>query len=587
MLEGRYNINMGDDFYAYIRQPSTNLYFTNDNNNNVCVSDGKFDDTQLWHFKRLGTGAYNIINVATGRYMDVYGNYITDGTNIQTHDGISNVAKQFFIYFIDGNFYFKTANTNRVLDVDSATRNVQIFGGDRGVNDATMFNARSFEILKLNIDGFSIKTDFGKEFTGYIRNVASGLLMTADGDNVIFTDAGYGANQKWIITRNDYGGYEIKSALNGKVFDVYGGYMEKGTQIDLYEPNGTKAQRFFFIDAGQSRVYIKPVYSELVVDMNAAERQPYTWTYSTSEENVYSQVFELVMDIHMGEDGVNRQPEYLGDEVKASITVQNTGYAATDKSTMVAMTPYTGNADQVWTLKYDKEWNAYTVIGCSGKVFDVYARGYQNGDDITLWEENGLPHQKFRFYKVDGGYIISPANSQRVFDVETADNTTLQLWGSGPLPNKIFNLASVTTGEDTLILKDNSIYSKVETYVTKVKTETSAKSALEQFKNTNTVVYNANGEKISENAVCGTGFKVNLIVNGNIVDSLTMVISGDVDGNGVVDSTDYMRIKSMFLGTYNLVGEYFVAGDVDASGTIDTTDYLRLKSAFMGTYNLD
>ena len=41
----------------------------------------------------------------------------------------------------------------------------------------------------------------------------------------------------------------------------------------------------------------------------------------------------------------------------------------------------------------------------------------------------------------------------------------------------------------------------------------------------------------------------------------------------------------MFLGSYNLTGEYFVAGDVDNSGTIDTTDYLRLKSAFMGLYN--
>ena len=85
-------------------------------------------------------------------------------------------------------------------------------------------------------------------------------------------------------------------------------------------------------------------------------------------------------------------------------------------------------------------------------------------------------------------------------------------------------------------------------------------------------------------AGCGLG-AISASAHGFVYDE-TYVL-GDVDGNGVVDSTDYMRVKSMFLGAYNLSGEYFVAGDVDASGVIDTTDYLRLKSAFMGTYNLD
>jgi hypothetical protein len=42
----------------------------------------------------------------------------------------------------------------------------------------------------------------------------------------------------------------------------------------------------------------------------------------------------------------------------------------------------------------------------------------------------------------------------------------------------------------------------------------------------------------------------------------------------------------MFLGSYTLTGSAFVAGDVEVSGEIDSTDYLRLKSAFMGTYEL-
>jgi hypothetical protein len=70
------------------------------------------------------------------------------------------------------------------------------------------------------------------------------------------------------------------------------------------------------------------------------------------------------------------------------------------------------------------------------------------------------------------------------------------------------------------------------------------------------------------------------------VDSVTVVVLGDVDGNGIVDTTDYMRIKSTFLGTFTLNEAENCAADVEANGIIDTTDYMRVKSHFLGTYDL-
>jgi hypothetical protein len=116
--------------------------------------------------------------------------------------------------------------------------------------------------------------------------------------------------------------------------------------------------------------------------------------------------------------------------------------------------------------------------------------------------------------------------------------------------------------------------------------ESTAASIISQFDNVNVVIYDANGNQVSANAICGTGCTVNLISGDKIVDSLEIIVLGDVDGNGVVDSTDYMRVKSVFLGSYTLTGSAFVAGDVEVSGEIDSTDYLRLKSAFMGKYEL-
>jgi hypothetical protein len=70
-------------------------------------------------------------------------------------------------------------------------------------------------------------------------------------------------------------------------------------------------------------------------------------------------------------------------------------------------------------------------------------------------------------------------------------------------------------------------------------------------------------------------------VNGEEIDSLKIIALGDVDKSGVVDSTDYMQIKGVFLGTHSFDEASTKAGDTDESGAIDTTDYLRIKSYFL------
>jgi uncharacterized protein (DUF342 family) len=67
-----------------------------------------------------------------------------------------------------------------------------------------------------------------------------------------------------------------------------------------------------------------------------------------------------------------------------------------------------------------------------------------------------------------------------------------------------------------------------------------------------------------------------------ILDSLFIVIKGDVDGNGQIDSTDYVRVKQFFLGNFTFEGAYFKAGDVDDNGKIDSTDYVRIKAMILG-----
>jgi hypothetical protein len=97
-----------------------------------------------------------------------------------------------------------------------------------------------------------------------------------------------------------------------------------------------------------------------------------------------------------------------------------------------------------------------------------------------------------------------------------------------------------------------------------------------------TTITDESGNRLDVSSKVGTGCKVT-DHNGN---AYTVIVKGDVDGNGNVDTTDYLKIKSAFLGALDLNETYFKAADVDGSSNIDTTDYLKIKNHFLGTCNL-
>lgn len=59
-----------------------------------------------------------------------------------------------------------------------------------------------------------------------------------------------------------------------------------------------------------------------------------------------------------------------------------------------------------------------------------------------------------------------------------------------------------------------------------------------------------------------------------------------MDGNGHVDTTDYVRIKAAALSDFTMNEAEACAADVDKTGVVNTTDYMRIKSHFLGTFDL-
>lgn len=62
----------------------------------------------------------------------------------------------------------------------------------------------------------------------------------------------------------------------------------------------------------------------------------------------------------------------------------------------------------------------------------------------------------------------------------------------------------------------------------------------------------------------------------------TNIISGDLDGNGKINSTDYSMLKKSLLGLITLSSSAQEAGDVNGDGKINSTDISKLKRIILG-----
>ncbi|MBO7254099.1 MAG: dockerin type I repeat-containing protein, partial [Clostridia bacterium] len=132
-----------------------------------------------------------------------------------------------------------------------------------------------------------------------------------------------------------------------------------------------------------------------------------------------------------------------------------------------------------------------------------------------------------------------------------------------------------------VFLPSNAKYSVKGDFLFGVTEKTKVSTLISSFKFNNISVVNQNNKKVSSSAYVGTGYKIRLMKNGKIIDSHIIVISGDVDGNCVVNSSDYLKIKTELIGKYNSKDAYILAADIDQNKKIDNEDCLKLKKDFL------
>jgi hypothetical protein len=118
-------------------------------------------------------------------------------------------------------------------------------------------------------------------------------------------------------------------------------------------------------------------------------------------------------------------------------------------------------------------------------------------------------------------------------------------------------------------------------FISKIKAGTTVAQIKDGIKETNIKILQG-GKEVSNTALAGTGMVVQLISNGKVVDEVTVVVTGDTNGDGKITVTDMIAVKSHILKKSTLTGAAAKAADSSSDNAISITDFIQIKAHILG-----
>ncbi|MBR5165152.1 MAG: InlB B-repeat-containing protein [Ruminococcus sp.] len=115
--------------------------------------------------------------------------------------------------------------------------------------------------------------------------------------------------------------------------------------------------------------------------------------------------------------------------------------------------------------------------------------------------------------------------------------------------------------------------------------ENTAAQIKAQFANDDITITDASGTALADDAVVGTGAKVNLLdTDGTVIDSALIIISGDYTGDGNVNNKDLAKLNAYVAktGTVEADDMQMIALDVNGDGSINNRDCALLSRYLVG-----
>lgn len=201
-----------------------------------------------------------------------------------------------------------------------------------------------------------------------------------------------------------------------------------------------------------------------------------------------------------------------------------------------------------WTISYNK-----------GKILCVPSSGYitEEGDlfSITFKVKDNAPMEETQIAVKD--FLINDAASgERITTEDVIKKVSVKSISSNVYKFEGSNIVGIKPGTKVEKFKSNIIGTGIQ-------------------------VFNQSGTELTTGQIVGTGMTMK---SGS--ETYTLIISGDLNGDGQVSATDLSKIKQHLIELRLLEGAYLEAADVDADENVTITDLSRIRKAMFGEIEL-
>lgn len=120
--------------------------------------------------------------------------------------------------------------------------------------------------------------------------------------------------------------------------------------------------------------------------------------------------------------------------------------------------------------------------------------------------------------------------------------------------------------------------------ITGIQEKTTVQQIIEKM-NTNYIIQivDRNGKRLTNNNIVGTGCVVKLLNDQTLVNQYQVILYGDADGDGKINSIDLLVIQRHILGVKSLSSIYKKASNINKTGKDPTSvDLLKIQRYILG-----
>ena len=408
----------------------------------IQLYSGNSSKAQQFTFTRQSDGSYEIINVNSGKALDVRNGVAENNAIVQQYSRNNSRAQRWFIRDSGAGYYLQSALGNWVLDLS---------GGNTANGAAIRLytpNGTASQLFVVSSSDVNIATGVSMIITSVankklVTDVTS--ASTANGARVQLYSSNNTNAQKYRFESIGNGTYKVVNINSGKMLDVAGGSTANGAALQQYTSNNTVAQQWTVRNYGSSKIALVSVNANKAVDIpggNAvqqAQLQLYSPNGTVAQQWLVAKA-PLTLRERLNETAAKHRQDLpdgtytFGSKLNTSMKMDVSGASRSNYGN-VQIWAGNGTNAQKWKVTHDS--NGYVTLTSvnSGKALDVNGGVSASGTNVQQYDSNGTYAQKWIAVKnSDGSYTFQSALAEnKVLDVSgasTSNGANVQLYAA-------------------------------------------------------------------------------------------------------------------------------------------------------------